>query len=268
LRGRFPVHAGVVNGVVRLLVEEGGIKPKNIHVYESCAKNFGEDDRPPLFATPFADTKNREPGVVYSHLDAPMGKDMPNASYSDVVELNAGTDQAWEKTFHFWDALGKDTDILINIPALKRHIGGFFMTSMTLSMKNHFGSIRNASKLHGLGIATNIAAVNMAKPIRDKQRLIVVDALYSMYTRGPTHGRMKYGLNKLIVGRDTVAIDYVGWGMLNSIAKQQHEAARPKRTAAYRPFGMPREITIAANNGLGRRAAKWQDHVSEIDLTA
>lgn len=266
LRGRFPAHAGVVNGIVRLLVGEGGVKPENIHVYESCPKNFGEDDRPPFFATPFAGGKNREPGVVYSHLNAPMGVDMPNANYRQEIRFDRGGGFFKEYTFWFWDGLDKETDILINVPVLKRHLGGFLMPAVTLSMKNHYGSIRNASKHHGFEITSQIAAVNMAEPIRKKQRLIVMDALYAMYSRGPERGQMKYGLNKLIVARDPVAADHVGWGMLNAVAKEAFDAANPNPGYSYKPFGLPREIALAALNGVGHRAVKWQDHVTEIDL--
>jgi len=249
-RGRFPVHPGVVNGVVRLLIDEGGIKPENIHVYENCPKNFGEDDRPPSFGTPFAGGKNREPGVVYSHLKAPDGVDMPNSNYRSDVRLDLGNGNSREYTFWYWEALDKDTDILINISSLKRHISIPMFTTVTLSMKNYFGSIRDPYKQHKLDISERIAAISMAKPIREKQKLIVIDALYAMYTRGPERGEMKYGINKLIVARDAVAADYVGWGMLNEMQQ----------------CGEPREIAIAARNGVGFRAPKWQDHVVEVDL--
>ena len=265
---RFPAHAGVVNGVVRLLIEDGGVKPENIHVYESCPKNFGEEDRPPLFATPFADTKNRESGVVYSHLGAPMGRDMSDADYRQEVRFDLGGGAAREYTFHFWNALDKDTDILINIPVLKRHIGGFFMTSITLSMKNHYGSIRDAYNQHGMEMSRKIAAVNMAEPIRKKQRLIVVDALYAMHGPGPLMGKMKYGVNKLVVAQDRVAVDYVGWGLLNAFAREAYDAANRNPAAPYRPFAEPTEIRYAAANGVGHRAAKWEDHVTEINLSA
>lgn len=261
LRGLFPAHAGVVNGVVRLLTAEGGIKPGNIHVYESCEKNFGEDDRPPLIGTPFANGKNREPGVVYSHLNAPMGADMANSNYRQEIRLDLGSNRPMEYTFWLWDALDKDTDILINIPVLKRHYGGFFMTAITLSMKNHFGSVRNAIKLHGLAMGATIAALNMVKPIREKQRLIVVDALYAMYMSGPERGKMKYGINKLLVARDPVAADYVGWGTLNAVGQETLKEE-------YRPFGEPSEIAFAARNGVGIRGAKWQDHVVAVDLAS
>jgi len=251
-RGRFPVHAGVVNGVVRLLVDEGGIKPENIHVYENCPKNFGEEDRPPYFGTPFAGGKNREPGVLYSHLNAPDGVDMPNSDYRADRRLDLGDGQFQEYTFWYWEALDKDCDILINIPALKRHINTPKFTTATVSMKNHYGSIRDPYKHHGRDISEKIAAVNMGAPIREKQRLIVVDALYAMYTRGPDRGKLSYGINKLLVAGDPVAVDYVGWGMLDAI----------------QPCPEPREIAIAARNGVGIRGPNWQDHVVAIDLAS
>ena len=258
-RGRFPVHAGVVNGVVRLLVEQGGVKPENIHVYENCPKNFGEEDRGPSFGTPFGGGKNREPGVVYSHLGAPDGVDMAEANSREELRVDLGDGQVKEYGLWLWDALAKDTDILINIPALKRHISTPQFTTVTGAMKNHYGSLRNPSRHHGPEIGEQIAAVNMAAPIRTKQRLIVMDALYAMYTRGPDRGRMKYGINKLLVARDPVAVDYVAFGMLDAIGRETP-------AGGFEPFAEPREIAIGARNGVGVRGARWQDHVEDVDL--
>lgn len=260
-RGRFPVHPGVVNGVVRLLVEEGGIQPANIHVYENCPKNFGEEDRGPSFGTPFAGGKNREPGVVYSHLRAPDGVDMAEANHRQELRIDLGDGRFKEYGFWLWDALEKDTDILINIPALKRHISNARFTTVTGAMKNHYGSIRNPSRHHGPDIGEQIAAVNLAGPIRTTERLIVMDALYAMYTRGPDRGRMKYGINKLLVGRDPVAMDYVAFGMLSAIGKEIQQGD-------FTPFAEPREIAIAAQNGIGVRGAGWRDHLVEVDLAS
>ncbi|MCX8037671.1 MAG: DUF362 domain-containing protein [Candidatus Sumerlaeia bacterium] len=249
-RGLFPCHPGVINGVVRLLVDDGGVRPENIHVYENCPKNFGEADRPPIFGTPFAGGKNREPGVVYSQLGAPDGTDMPNANHRETIRLDCGNGQTKEYTFHFWDGLQNDTDILINIPALKRHIGPPKFTTTTIAMKNHYGSIRDPYRQHGTEIGEKIAALNAARVIRAKEKLVVVDALYAMYSQGPERGRMKYGLNKLLVSSDPVAADYVGWGMLNEME----------------PCAEPREIMLAARNGVGFRADRWQDHAAELEM--
>lgn len=257
-RGLFPAHPNVVNGVVRLLIQEGGIKPGNIHVYENCPKNFGEENRGATFGTPFAGGWNQEEGVVYSHLKAPDGVDMPDANHSQLIRVDRGKLGTKPYVFRYWDGLAKDTDILINIPTLKCHTGIPSLTTVTIAMKNHFGSIRSPHTHHGREIGEKIAAVNMARVIREKQRLIVVDALYAMYTPGPERGKMKYGINKLLVARDPVATDYVGWGMLNAIARSEMKDQ-------FEPIAEPREIAIAARNGVGTRAARWQDHIVDID---
>lgn len=265
-RGRFPSHAEVVNGVVRLLVADGGINPENIHVYENCPKNFGEQDRPPFFGTPFAGGKNREPGVVYSHLNAPDGTDMAHSNYREEVRLDLGDGQFKAYPFWFWEALDKDTDILINVASLKRHITSATFPAVTLSMKNHYGSIRDPYRHHGREISEKIAAVNLAKPIRQKQKLIVIDALYAMYNQGPERGRMRYGINKVLVARDPVAADYVGWGMLDEVLRQ--ESAKDPAWSGPKECPEPREIAIGARNGLGVRADTWQSHVVELNLAS
>jgi len=266
-RGLFPSHAGVVNGVVRLLIDEGGVKPENAHVYENCPKNFGEADRPPIFGTPFAGGKNHEPGVVYSQLQAPDGTDMPGSNHREDIRLDLGNGTAKDFTFWFWEALDKDTDILINVASLKRHIGAPNFTPVTLSMKNHYGSIRDPYRHHGREIGEKIAAVNLARPIRGKQRLIVIDALYAMYSHGPERGLLKYGINKLLVAREPVAADFVGWGMLNAVLADERANDKEGKLDQVKPCPEPREIALAARNGLGVRAETWQDHVVEVDLS-
>ncbi|MDY7038311.1 MAG: DUF362 domain-containing protein, partial [Thermodesulfobacteriota bacterium] len=66
-------------------------------------------------------------------------------------------------------------DYLINIPVLKA-LDGY--SGVSLSMKNHFGSIANCGVLHS-AIHDSIAALNAHSLIVKKTRLILLDAIFA-----------------------------------------------------------------------------------------
>ncbi len=112
---------------------------------------------------------------------------------------------------------------LINVPVLKSH----FEAGITFALKNHVGSVGEDNKsrqilfhhpmdeknpIHrmagrGAPISERIALINTAPDIKNKTRLIVGDALFGVYTRGPL-GEPEFAYNGLIVGTDPVAIDH------------------------------------------------------------
>ncbi|HSR13979.1 MAG TPA: DUF362 domain-containing protein [Thermodesulfobacteriota bacterium] len=112
---------------------------------------------------------------------------------------------------------------LINVPVLKNH----FEAGITFALKNHVGSagkdikdrqkwfhnpIDEKNPIHrmagrGTPIAERIALINTAPDIRNKTRLIVGDALFGVYTKGPM-GEPEFVYNGLILGTDPVAVDH------------------------------------------------------------
>ena len=112
---------------------------------------------------------------------------------------------------------------LINVPVLKNHLEA----GTTFALKNHVGSagkdikyrqklfhnpIDEKNPLHkvfgrGAPIAERIALINTAPDIKNKTRLIVGDALFGVYTRGPV-GVPDFVYNGLIIGTDPVAVDH------------------------------------------------------------
>jgi len=100
-------------------------------------------------------------------------------------------------------------DHLINVPVLKWLS---WMPAPTLSLKNHYGSINAPDGLHD-NFPTACATLNSQEAIKDKVRLIVIDALFGCWNNmlSPPN----FAPNSLIVSRDPVAADYVGAEMLN-----------------------------------------------------
>ncbi|MFC1713988.1 DUF362 domain-containing protein [Candidatus Poribacteria bacterium] len=127
------------------------------------------------------------------------------------------------------------SDHLINVPVLKDH----GTSGVTLSMKNHYGSVDNPGSLHGGQCDPYIAELNNAPEIKDKTRIIVLDANLGIYQGGPG-GSPQFRYNSVVLSQDTVAIDYQGWKILEA-ERQKHGRALPQA----------KHIKTAANMGLG-----------------
>ncbi len=107
--------------------------------------------------------------------------------------------------------LTRNCDILINLPVLKDHDGA----GVSMALKNMYGVIHNPNKYHPNGCNPYIADVNMLPDIRTRMRLIICDATIATYEGGPGYKpQYSWKPNALLVARDPVALDYVGWQMI------------------------------------------------------
>lgn len=111
----------------------------------------------------------------------------------------------------------------INIPVMKTH----GIAGMTGSLKNHYGSIDNPREFHPNN-ATNpgIPEINAIPVIRDKQKLIIADALLGVFDGGPRWNREKLWVNnEIIIGTDPVAVDTIMMRKLDE--KREMEGYEP-----------------------------------------
>jgi len=74
-------------------------------------------------------------------------------------------------------------DAVLNLPVLKQHM----LSGMSGALKNQFGCIHNPNKMHLDKCDPYIAEVNALPAIRQKQRLIVMDALRPVLDNGPSY---------------------------------------------------------------------------------
>ncbi len=99
-----------------------------------------------------------------------------------------------------------DCDVLINLPKLKTH----GMTTMTLSVKNLFGCVPGAKKIHW-HLKTGVNRRSFAQMLVDlygiiRPKLTVVDGIVGMEGDGPNGGDpRKIGL--IFAGADGIAVD-------------------------------------------------------------
>ena len=140
------------------------------------------------------------------------------------------------------------TDAIVNVPVLKTHDG----MGVSISMKNHFGSIANPSDYHAWDdpkdMGKSIVELNAYPPIKDRTRLIIVDALRPQWDHGPLHmSRFRWRMNAMIFATDTVAVDAVG---LDILEKKRRETGKFRRTKWQLHYGR-RMLTYAEKMGLG-----------------
>jgi uncharacterized protein (DUF362 family) len=106
--------------------------------------------------------------------------------------------------------LVNEADFLINIAVLKNHS----MSGVSLCLKNNYGTCENPGGLHGGNYCDPyIPALNALAPIKTKQKVCIIDALFGIVSGGPG-GPPEITVNKLIMSTDIVAIDCVGRDLL------------------------------------------------------
>ena len=222
-------HWELVEAMVERLVGIG-FQAKNIIVWDTTWSTMNA----PNYSLTKDTSRLRVMGT--DQLKEPYDKDRPVDLQGDTAYLSRLLTQATH---------------LINAPILKEH----FETGVTFALKNHVGSVDNAPKLfHGPPEKGNfihrllgrgrprqerIALINSVADVQKKTRLIVGDALFGIYEKGPT-GNPQFTHNGLIVGTDPVATDYQAWSVIDE-----------ERAKREKPSMKPQHVEYAARLGLG-----------------
>ena len=212
-------HPELVAAIARRLGESVGIAADNIIVYDRTA---GE-----LEAAGF--------GQQTAHYRS-MGTDQ--VGYDDEPTVSGQAGSCYSRI------VSEMATAIINVPVLKDHD----LAGLTGALKNHFGSIHNPNKMHMDHCCPYVADVNCASHIRDKQRLIIYDALLVCYDGGPGYKPdATLAQGAVIVATDPVAADTVAFDRLEKL-RQEH--GLPPIAGTERA---PQYIRIAADgeHGLG-----------------
>jgi uncharacterized protein (DUF362 family) len=134
-----------------------------------------------------------------------VGFEEPLASFGNV-------DSQLSKILTRW------CDVLINVPVLKDHDGA----GVSIALKNMYGIIHNPNKYHPNGCNPYVADVNMLPDIRTRLRLHICDATTACYEGGPAFKpEFTWQANTLIVSQDPVALDAIGWQMIERKRSEQ-----------------------------------------------
>ncbi len=98
-----------------------------------------------------------------------------------------------------------DCNALINVPGLKTH----WLSGIAASLKNYINTTMVPSMYHADSCA-NLGKVWTKPLVKDKTRLIVVDAVKALFNGGPqVDPRYIWDYRGIIVGDDPVAVDIV-----------------------------------------------------------
>ncbi len=108
---------------------------------------------------------------------------------------------------------------IIDVPYLKTHnIAGL---SGALKNLSH-GLIKHPARFHRNGCSPYVADIVAAPPIRSKLRLCIVDGLRAVFEGGPEATSERLGdEGLLLLSRDPVAVDAVGFSELNSVRSRR-----------------------------------------------
>lgn len=137
------------------------------------------------------------------------------------------------------------SDYIINMSLLKNHV----YAGATVSLKNHYGSCFAPRKMHGGQCDPYIAELNSLKPIREKQKLCICDAIFAIVRDGPMGGPQA-APNSLMFAQDPVALDTVATDMLmeHGANKWLKDHASHIKTAGSAPYHLgiydPKRIDI------------------------
>ena len=138
--------------------------------------------------------------------------------------------------------LTERVDAVLNLPVLKQHM----LSGMSGALKNQFGCIHNPNKMHLDKCDPYISEVNALPAIRQKQRLIVMDALRPVVDNGPSYQPgMAEVANALLFAVDPVAVDVVGLELLEDLRRKRDLPSLDKVDLA------PTHIQTSAKMGLG-----------------
>jgi uncharacterized protein (DUF362 family) len=175
--------------------------------------------------------------VIQSNLDSGIG-------YNKSLEVDLGND----RKDHFSRILTDLCTYLINLPVLKDHV----LSGVSLSMKNHFGSITLPQSCHGGNCEPYISNLNNHPLIKEKTRLVLCDALLGIYHGGP-YGPPQWINRQLLASTDPVALDYTGMQLINKRRREDGLRSLEKATIYLRS---------AARLGLGTNDPELIDLVN------
>jgi uncharacterized protein (DUF362 family) len=103
-----------------------------------------------------------------------------------------------------------DSDIVINLPTAKSHSA----TGVTLGLKNLMGLVWDRGYFHWR-ISLHQGIADLFALLKPQVQLTILDATRALVTGGPKGPGLIEHPQKLVIGRDTVAVDTYGVGLAN-----------------------------------------------------
>lgn len=161
-----------------------------------------------------------------------------------------GTGEDWDRRLTEWGpsasrfarVMVEELTAVVSLAMLKDH----GIAGASLSMKNWYGVVNNPNKLHAEGCAPYVPHLVAHPLVHDKLRLSIVDGSLGQCNGGPGRSpRWAWPFHGFLASTDPVALDTVGWGVLEARRK---EVGLRRLADENRE---PRYIAGAARLGLG-----------------
>lgn len=138
--------------------------------------------------------------------------------------------------------LTRDIAVLINIGVLKDHD----LAGVSIGMKNLYGVLHNPNKYHDNTCDPYVADAANFPVVRAKLKLTIADGTLAQCHGGPAFSPAHaWEHNGILVGTDPVAVDRVGWEI---IERRRKARGLPSLAEATR---WPKWLATAAAYGLG-----------------
>jgi uncharacterized protein (DUF362 family) len=178
----------IVDGLV-----SAGVKGENIYVWERTARELQG-----------AGFKITQSGINIVGTDYFYGD-----GYSKSIEISGSVGTCFSQIVYAVDAL-------ISVPVLKDHD----IAGVSIGMKNFYGAVYNPNKFHGNRCDPYVADLCNHPFIKNKLRLTVCDATRVQVHNGPAfYPKYAWEYGGLLVSRDPVALDYIGWQIIEERRK-------------------------------------------------
>lgn len=231
---KCPTHPEIAYGIAQSLVDNLGINPNNLIIWDRTGSELEKAG----YTLNRTDSGIRCFGTVEKFsiprwIMNTMQDEEGGIGYDKTRPIDSGAGV----TSHLTRIITGMCTYLINVPVLKDHS----LAGVTLSLKNHYGSIDNPRDCHGNHCDPYIAKMNTAPQIREKTRLFLCDAALGV-SRGGPRGAPDFEPGRVLASFDPVALDYTGLTLIN--ARRDENGTEPVTD-------MARHIRTAQSMGLG-----------------
>ncbi len=212
-------HFHVMNKVIADGLVQAGCPEKNIIVWDQKPENM------------------RDGGFT-------TGKTIGDTEIQCICAREDGREEephmAGDKPAYLYKVLTRKISALVNVPLAKTHR----MAGITGALKNHYGSLDNPNDFHANNCCNpGIAELNNLEPIKQKTRIIIMDALFAVINGGPGWSNENIRpYNSILIATDPVAMDRVLLEIIDGLRKaEQLPPVAPQS----------KHVKLAADLGLG-----------------
>ncbi|MBT3176849.1 MAG: DUF362 domain-containing protein [Desulfobacula sp.] len=211
---KCPTHPQITYAIAESMINSFGMNPNNIIIWDRTTSELKKTG----YTINETDKGIRCFGTVKS-FSVPRWLINANQDESDGIgyDKSQPIDVGNGETSHLSKILTQMSTYMINVPVLKDH----GKAGITLSLKNHYGTIDNPHDLHANYCDPFVGKINAAPQIKEKTKLIICDAAFGIYKGGPL-GAPQWKHNSILASTDPVALDYTGMQIINAQRKKHN----------------------------------------------